>query len=86
MVFSHYLKTTLILILISISLFAESYSKEDWIIYNGCKEKIHNNVDNNFDKRVCELMLEDKNNLKKYGAEKVYNLYIEKLYYFKKDD
>lgn len=83
MAFKNHLKVIITLILISTPLFAKTYSKEDWTIYKGCKDKLYNNIDNNYDKKVCKYMLEDKINLKTYGAEKMYNHYIEKLYYFK---
>ncbi len=35
--------------------------------------EVYNNNDNNLDKNVCKYVLEDKENLKKYGAEYMYN-------------
>jgi hypothetical protein len=83
MVSNHFLKVIIISLFLSILLFAKTYSEEDWKVYNGCKERVYNNIDNNLDKNVCKYVLEDKENLKKYGAEYMYNYYIEKLYYFK---
>lgn len=71
MAFKNHLKVIIILILILTPLFAKTYSKEDWTIYKGCKDKLYNNIDNNYDKKVCKYMLEDKINLKTYGAENV---------------
>lgn len=72
----------LILFLFSIAL-GKSYSQEDWKIYNGCKDKINKNISNDFDKNACKKTLEDKEALKRYGAENIYNEWIKKLYYFK---
>ncbi|OCL92450.1 hypothetical protein [Aliarcobacter thereius] len=83
MAFNNHLKVIITLILISIPLFAKTYSKEDWKIYKGCKDKVYNKIDNIYDKKVCKYMLDDKVNLKTYGAKKMYNYYVEKLYYFK---
>lgn len=83
MVSNHFLKVILIIIFLNTLLFPKSYTNEDWTIYKGCKDKVYNNIDNNYDKKVCKYMLDDKINLKTYGAEKMYNHFIEKLYYFK---
>lgn len=83
MVSNHFLKVILIIIFLNTLLFPKSYTNEDWEIYNRCKDRIYKNIDNNLDKDICKSMLSDKDNLKKYGAEKMYNYYIEQLYYFK---
>lgn len=76
------MKLILTIVFLSIILFAKTYSKKDWEIYQGCKDRVYNNSYNNFDKKVCQLMLNDKDNLKNYGSEKMYNMWIKRIYYF----
>jgi len=83
MVFNHIFKVIVLILFLNTLLLSKSYTNEDWKIYNGCKDKLYKKIDNNLDRNICKHMLSDKDNLKKYGAKKMYNYYIKQLYYFK---
>jgi len=57
-----------------------SYTDQDWKVYNGCKAKVYDGKNNNYDYEACREMLNHKSALKKYGAESSYNYWIKRLY------
>ena len=72
-------KIFILLVLIGISTGANAYTKEDWRVYDACKERVYDNKKNGFDYEACKEMLDHKKALRKYGAESSYNYWIKRL-------
>lgn len=71
---------TILLFVISLSLGLQAYTKEDWKIYDACKERVYDGIKNNYDYNACKEMLNHKKALKKYGAQSSYNYWMNRLY------
>ena len=69
-----------ILILFLFFTYLGAYTKQDWKVYEACKERVYDHVKNGYDYQACSEMLEHKSALKKYGAESSYNYWIYRLY------
>lgn len=67
------------LIILTVAINAKSYTKEDWRVYEACKDRVYDNQKNGFDYEACKEMLDHKKALRKYGAESSYNYWIKRL-------
>ena len=56
-----------------------AYTKEDWRVYDACKERVYDNTKNGFDYEACKEMLDHKKALRKYGASSSYKYWIKRL-------
>lgn len=57
-----------------------AYTQEGWKIYEACKVRVYNNIDNGYDFAACKEMLSHKDALRKYGASSSYDYWIKRLY------
>lgn len=55
-----------------------TYSEQDWQVYEACKARVYQNVNNDYDYSACSEMLKHKDALKKYGANHSYNYWLNK--------
>ena len=67
------------LVIIGLATNLHAYTKEDWKVYDACKERVYDNKKNSFDYEACKEMLDHKKALRKHGAEGSYKYWIERL-------
>lgn len=79
----------IVLIILSVSSCSEAedtmseikniYSDQDWLIFEACKDKVYDNIKNEYDYLACSEMLKHKKALQKYGATHSYNYWKNRL-------
>ncbi len=72
-------KIMTLVVILGLTTSIHAYTKEDWRVYDACKVRVYDYIENGFDYEVCKEMLDHKKALRKYGAESSYNYWIKRL-------